>query len=376
VYVGPVEDRHNAGLADFFEVSWGQDESEEGDVATWRAREASRNPAEPGVEPPKWVFTREERVLGYLGTIPARFAAGGDAFTAYWLKGFWVDPDYRSGPVGFEISKCAVQQLGATAASVVGPEARRLFEAQGLVDRGVLFNRLLLLRPGRVLSLLDPDQAMAGIPSAARVGLKTLQATGTAGLAGGLASPALKVAAALRGRGRAELRVTEGWDTIDRRALDALWREFSGTVKAAAVRDGAFVTWRYADGDRYHAVAVWDGDRLRGWAALRRPSPSTSDRLRGVSVASLSDLLFPIDDPGVGLRLLAATEAVAARLGADTVLCSGSLPVLRRVLTRRSFAPIPGNLHFLTRDADQRSFPTELDSWWLTRGDAESDGAF
>lgn len=374
MYVGPVEDRHAAGLADFFRASWGEDASAES-VAEWRAREAAGNPAQPGVEPPKWVFTRDDVVLGYLGTIPDRFVADGRPFEAYWLKGFWVSPEFRSGPVGFEMLRHAVEALEATAVSTVAPEARRLFEAQGLEPRGVLFNRLRLLRPGRVLGRVSPD-VVASVPAAVRVGVRALQATRTAGLAGGVLEGLLRAGAAVRGRPSGGLRTTRGWDDLPDRALDALWSEFAGSVGGATVRDGAMVRWRYGDPARYEAVGVWAGERLRGWAVIRVPSRATSGRLQGVSVASLSDLLFPVDDPAVGCAVVRAAERVAAALDADAVLCSGSHPALADVLARRSFLPLPGNVHFMARNDEARSFPRPFESWWLTRGDAQSDGAF
>jgi hypothetical protein len=49
---------------------------------------------------------------------------------------------------------------------------------------------------------------------------------------------------------------------------------------------------------------------------------------------------------------------------------------LDAVLNRRSFVSLPGNVHFMARDHDERRFPQAFDRWWLTRGDAQSDGAF
>lgn len=375
VYVGPVEGQHESGLSVFFRSAWGSDSNPQG-IARWRAEEAEGNPAEPGEEPPKWVFTLDGKVVGYLGTIPERFFSKGEVFTAYWLKGFHVLQEFRSGPIGFEIVCVAVKALKATAVSVVAPEARRLFEAMGLDDRGVLFNRLRLLRPGRLLSRLDPDVAMDGLPSAMRTGLRALQFTSMARGMGALLGLFLSAATLARGRPTRGLRITRGWDSLTEEALDALWREFRENVAGATVRDGHLVRWRYARGDRYKSIGVWAGERLRGWAVVRIPSPSTSRRLHGVSVASLSDLLFPFDAPRVGLAVLAAAEALATEMGADALLCSGTHPALEAALARRSFLRLPGNVHFMARDGDNRVFPRPLKSWWMTRGDAQSDGAF
>ena len=63
-------------------------------------------------------------------------------------------------------------------------------------------------------------------------------------------------------------------------------------------------------------------------------------------------------------------------MGADALLCSGSHTALADVLSRRSFISIPGNVHFMARDGQDRTFPGPLESWWLTRADGQADGAF
>ncbi len=375
VYVGHVEDGHNEGLATFFRSVWSPTATGES-VAGWRADEAEHNPADPGVEPPKWIFTRDEVVLGYLGTIPDRFSVGGESFPAYWLKGFQVDPAFRSGPVGFEILRTAIGSLQAAAATVVAPEARRLFEAHGLRDLGVLFNRILPLRPARILARLEPARVLEGVPSYIQTGTDVVRRTGLAYPAGVAVSAALAFGSMLRGRPPRGLRTTVGWDAILDEAIDAVWDEFRAQVSYAALRDARFVRWRYQDGDRYQVVAVWANGVLRGWAVVRRPGPAAQGRLEGLSVATLTDVVFLPQDTPAGLAVVAAAERLATEMGADAVLCSGSHPALGRVLSRRSFLKIPGNVHFMARDADDRCFPGPLESWWLTRGDGQADGAF
>lgn len=372
VYVGPLEDRHHAALASFFGAAWDA-EATAASVAAWRSKETAGNPAEADVEPPKWVFTRDDHVLGYLGTIPERFVVNGEPFTAYWLKGFWVDPEFRSGPVGFEVLRAAVETLHATAALVVAPEARRLFEAQGLAEQGVLFNRIYPLRAGRILANVDPDSALAGVPSALRLGIRAMRATRTTGLAGALLSQALRLGKALRPRPESGLTLRHGWEALPESSLDGLWQEFRTTVAGTTSRDADFLRWRYGDPDLYRVVGVWRGDRLRGWAVIRSPTRQSTGRLKGTRVASLSDLLFPLNEPAVGRAVVAAAVSVAADLNADALLCSGSHPALASVLRNRGFLKLPGNVRFMTRDGADRVFPSPLESWWLTRGDSKAD---
>jgi len=374
--VGLVEDRHNAQLADLFQEAWGGPSTEH-EVARWRAAEARDNPVEPGREPPKWIFSKGGKALGYLGTMPARFMVSGHEFGAYWLKGLWVRPEYRDGPVGFAIVQQAMTDLGPAASSVVGRPARRLLEAHGLRSRGSLFNKILVLQPGRFLEQLNLEAlALSGIQPALRAGVSILQKTRTTALAGAALYSATSIATFLRGRSPRAHKITTGWSGVTEDALDRAWAAFKGTVRAATVRDGALLRWRYARDERYEICAAWDGDELKAWSVLRRPAEQIDNRLKGLSVASLSDVLFPVNEPDLGLSVVAAAERLASTMGADAILCSGTHPALADVLARRGFVSIPANLHFLARDWQGDVFADPIGDWWLTRGDAASDGAF
>ena len=371
--VSTIEDRHNAAVAAFLRAAWGE-ESSAGSVAEWRAREARANPVERGVEPPKWIFTKGEEVIGYLGTMPARFVVEERETSAHWLKGFWVLREYRSGPVGFAILDRAMADLGMAASTLVAEPARKLMEARGMSDLGLLFNRLRVLRPGRLLGGLDvAGLDMAGLSPIVTGGLRLLQHTRTTGLAGLGLSSATVLATALRGRPSSRVRCTYGWSSVTREDLDLAWEAFRPTIRAASSRAGSMIDWRYRQWDTYDVAAAWDGDVLRGWAIVRRPHADTEGRLKGLWVASLSDILFPLDRPDVGLTVLAAAERLAIRMGADALLCSGTHASLDRVLARRGFVRIPANLHFLVRDPEQKAASIPLREWWLTRGDGRSD---
>ena len=205
--------------------------------------------------------------------------------------------------------------------------------------------------------------------------MKVLQVTRLSSLAGLALAAGLRFGASTMGRPEA-LRTTRGWDELDDDALDAVWTSFKSSVEAVADRGASFVRWRYARSERYVPIGAWSDEGLVGWAVVRTPAPSTSDRLAGVAVASLSDLVFPVDRLRAGLALVEEAERLAHDLGADALLCSGSHPCLEDVLRRRGFLTVPGNVHVLAKDDESRVFPQPLSGWWLTRGDAQSDAAF
>lgn len=374
--VSSLEDRHNEQVAVFFGKAWGQ-QSSAADVAEWRERDARTNPVTPGAEPPKWVFVKGDEVIGYLSSIPTRFVVDETERIGHWLKGFWVLEEYRGGPVGFAILQRAMTDLGVAASTLVAEPARRLMEAEGMTDLGLFFNRLKVLRCGRLLRKLDVERLdLEGLSGTVARGVRVLQVTRTAGLAGACVSAATWAASTIRGTPPRGLRVTRGWDSVSDRDLDEAWSGFAGTVRAGSVRDASLVRWRYDVGDYYDLVGVWTGQTLRAWAIVRKPSVDKDGRLKGISVASLSDVLFPADQPGLGLAAVAAAEDVARGMGADALLCSGTHGALDAALGRRGFVPLPGNLHILLRDPDTDPTEVPLTEWWLTRGDGRADESF
>jgi hypothetical protein len=74
---------------------------------------------------------------------------------------------------------------------------------------------------------------------------------------------------------------------------------------------------------------------------------------------------------------MSAVEREARRLGADAVLASTGHPAVVTVLRRQAYARIGGNLHFFVRDtAGEAPWPLAMKSWWLSRGDGQSDETF
>jgi hypothetical protein len=92
-------------------------------------------------------------------------------------------------------------------------------------------------------------------------------------------------------------------------------------------------------------------------------------------VATLVDLVSGGDDRAAGIAALRGAEAVARAEQADAILATMSSPLARSLLRRRAYLPVPGNVHFLTREAGpERRWPDRLEEWWITRGDGQSDG--
>ena len=371
-----VGNEHAEALAIFFQAIWSRTTSAE-TIRADRAAAASENPVEPGADIPAFVYLSDGKVLGYISTIPTRFWNGVTQIPAHWFIGFMVLQEFRGGPVGHAVLKEAIRQLGLIAVMTVALPSRRLFKALAFNDYGAIGNYLTLIRPARVLNTLDLGAlGMSSVPGWAVRALRLAQRTGLAAVGGLVGSAALAVWRAAAGGPR---KVTAREETPAKSELDALWNGVRSALGGAPVRDGAYLLWRYGapQNGKYVFISARDGKELAGVAVVRRPRSEGDPRLSGIKVATLSDMVFPPENRDVALSLFAAAERAAHSMGADALLCTASHPAITRLLPRRAYVKLPGNVHFLVRDAkDAHALPRTLADWFLTRGDANSDEVF
>jgi hypothetical protein len=198
----------------------------------------------------------------------------------------------------------------------------------------------------------------------------------TSGAGGGILNA---VSAAIRAPALG-FREGDAWPTDMPVHLDRLWEQCRSSIGSSVVRNAAYLLQRYgspSEAGQYHWVGVWRGAALAGIAVLRAPRGQADPRLAGIRVATVSDILVSSSRPA-GLALLGAIERRARVFDADAILATVSSPRLRSLLALQGYFRLPGNVHFFIRDvssgAEQLHGP--LSSWWLTRGDGESDQVF
>ena len=372
-----VQDDHAEMVAEFIRQVW-DSEATAVSVLASRAIGAAKNTAEPGVAPPTWIAVQDGRVLGYVTTLPIRLWDGVREWPAYLIKGLMVLPEFRGGPIGYLVLKAAVASLPRSGALAVAPPARRLFEALGFRDLGAVPNWARPVAPGRILHRLDP--AGLGFPSPPRwaaAALHLARRTGLATVAGWAGGVALRATAAM---GRLSENGPDAGE-FDPKAsvqeLDSLWDATRSGIRSAVVRDARYLTDRYAGGarDNYVWLAARRQATLVGVAILRRPRADGDERLKGIGLATLADVLYPLDQPAIGLALLGAVERSAQLLGADAILATTSAPAFSAVLRRQWYMPLSGNVHFLVRDVagQATTFGQALSDWWTSRGDGQAD---
>jgi hypothetical protein len=129
---------------------------------------------------------------------------------------------------------------------------------------------------------------------------------------------------------------------------------------------------------RYRVASIRRDGRLAGIAVVREPRQEGDPRLKGIALATLSDLWFDLGNSEAGLATLGAAEVTARRLGADALLCSTGHSRLQVLLRQQGYLEAGGNMHLLLRDVTESgpSWPRGLDQWWVSRGDAQSDDVF
>ncbi len=368
---------HLPALTEFYRDIWDA-EATEARVAGSRALAAARNPVSPGEEVPTYLLMQGSRALGHLSTIPVQVQALGATRPGYWFIGFMVRPEHRNGPIGYLMLKEASKELELTLSLTVAAPSIRLFKAVGFSELGVVPNYLRLLRPDRVLRRIDlAAVGLGGLPNLLQQSVKLFQRPGFAELAGYGARAGLAAWSGLNGPWRTGVGRAEGAAPAD--ALDAMWQSIGPNLPNLAVRDGRYLGHRYPVGDDhpYEAVRLVAAGRVRGVAYVRRPRADGDSRLRGIRIATLSDLVFDPSRPADGLDLLAGAERLARRMGSDALLVSGSDRRLPAVLKRRGYLKFPGNLVFLVKD-NRRELPGEsrLGDWWVSRGDMNADSVF
>jgi ribosomal protein S18 acetylase RimI-like enzyme len=372
-----VDETHIALLADFIREVWDPSATPE-KVCRARAAAAAANPLRAGEDIPTFLFLRHGRAVGHVTTIPIRLWSAGVERPAHWLKGLMVLPEYRNGPIGFLLLREAARQLQTALALVVQPAARRLFQALGFTDLGAIPNFVVPLEPVAMLRRLDLTAlGLSDLPAWVQASLRRAQGNRASRLVGAGISGVLSLWRATCGRSAGfDVRVTE---SVDVGECDALWRQARGHFAAAPSRDGRYLRSRYIalPDAPYIFVTVREGSTLVALAVVRQPRTNGDPRLRGILVATISEVLFPARRPEAGLAALWGAERAARSLRADALLCTAAHSSVARLLARRGFLNVGGNVHFLIRAAgDGQPLPHALYDWCLTRGDGEADEVF
>jgi len=372
-----VQEQHAEEVAEFIRVVW-DPAATAASVLAARAAGAQQNVAEPGVPAPTWIAIQGGKALGYVTTIPVRFWNGSFTTPGYWIKGLMVLPAFRGGPIGYHILKAAASALPISGGLAVAPPARRLFTALGYTDCGAIDNWLRPLQPRQMMRQLDVARmGLSHLPSWTSTVLTAVRKTGLGAVLGWSSGWAFRMSAAvLRGNNAGfSTEILEA--TTEAYELTALWERCSPSLRYAVARDPAYLIPRYP---QEHGLYRWIGVRrdgaLVGLAILKIPRENGDERLAGIRVATVSDLLFDVRDTRVGFAVLAAVEREASTLRSDAIVAATSAESVVRLFRRQCYFMLGGSVHLLFRATEQSAiFSYQVREWWLQRGDGGADDA-
>ncbi len=301
------------------------------------------------------VIEHQGNPVGFLGYQCARFQIGTKLSTLAWGSELCVQPEHRGQ--GYLVMRHIAEKEGITVMGNAGnPAIHDLQTRFGAFQVTRWVNCKLILKGRHYLAargLARPAAALAGWGLDAITSLSRVVA-----------------------RPPGPRNMVREIPCFDDR-FDSLWATVADGGLALAVRDRAFLDWRFSQcpNRKYHILEVVEGGQLRGYVVVR------IEDLEGVPRGLIVDILAAPDDHSCWADLvIGAADFLGAR-GAAIVSCT----------VAATFRPLLSTLHragFLLRsqgipltahvgcDEDQKALgrvlrsPTDL---FLTRADSDLD---
>ncbi len=302
-----------------------------------------------------WLLEDEHDVaVGSVGLMRRKFRIHDRLVTAGQAVDMNVDQAHRSVGPALQLQRTAI------AASA----EQDLAFVYGLCDRR---SQLVLRRTGyRLLGdvgrWVRPLTSEPFLPSSIRGKLRRPCCA--------LANLAMRLTGADFWHGRPQGTRVEVVDRFDER-FDRLWTRASEHFPILGERSAEFLNWRFADAPdlRYRALTLSDrDDRLRGYLVYQ---------FDGIT-AHVADFLF--EEPGDLAALLSELTVIARRWGLESVVVESLVPEsIADLLKKYGFWRRPSNWPFLvyapkaTAEQWQAEGLLDLESWYLTRADVDTD---
>ena len=366
---------HAALLAAFIRKVWDPGATVES-VLAGRAQAAAANPGAVGGRIPTVLLLYDGEVVGHLTSIPERLSFGGHVEPASWTAGFHVLPEHRNGPIGVMVAREMAKVAPASLCTTVLDAPLRIFTALGWKHIGTVPNQLLVLDGAEFAQRADTSRI--SYPAVAAAG-RLLRRAGIAGAAGAAAGMAIRSWAMHAGQDRSITTTASplaAWGGLGE--TDAVWARSAPMIAASVVRDEARLRWRFlASGNAYEVVEARRAGRLVGWMLLKRPRPEGDERIGGLRLVPIVDLVYEPSDRAVLRRLVsaAAGHVREGRLG-HALLASTPHAGTRATFRHSGFIEVTGNLHLVVSPAALPAQQPRFDEWWHARGDGDADQSF
>lgn len=316
-----------------------------------------RNPSGAGLA--YLLAVADDRIAGQYATMPVRLQHAGERVTGLLSLYTATDPEFERQGIFTTLARELYESARETAPIVFGfpnPNSAPAFYRK--LEWVELRPFPLLLRPLGDLRKVVGNWRPKLAPVARAVDLVT---------------PALGLPAAVERGARRTDAVIQRFDRFGPWA-DDLWNGLAPLLGTCAVRDAAFLNWRFCDAPfRYTRFAVLRDGVPSGVAV------TTTQPWRGGRLAHLMELMVPASDPVGAARLLAAALDDAAAEGAVAMqaIASRNHPH-RRAMKKAGFLPVPaglaGNQSFGVRHNGPGVIPNSLfhvDDWYISGADLD-----
>ncbi|HKW47094.1 MAG TPA: hypothetical protein VJN70_06600 [Gemmatimonadaceae bacterium] len=209
----------------FIHEEWAKNHILSRDEALFRWQYDSTNGSGATDNPSVLIAWRGDRIVGMLGLTPMRWLQNGTTHSGAWSSHWYVVPELRASPVAFLLIRHA-QQLGFEVNGTVGTSAAAILRVRGYEIIPEIPRRVAIIDPAKTAALL-----LAGGVDASRE-REIIEFCDRS------------VSAAKPREANHEWAVGE-WSTDVGESWDACWKEAIAPRFAGAVRDSAFIRWRY-----------------------------------------------------------------------------------------------------------------------------------
>jgi hypothetical protein len=276
----------------------------------------------PAGASPRSVAEQDGRIVAHAGAMAMRFQCGDTVVRGGYSVAAMTDPACRGQRLFFRVGEHLYRRMTEEGfAFVAGFSNANSFRLMtGPLQRTAIRPFPWCVRP------LSPLALARGLLGGAATGRADSDA----------------VARALRAAERDGVSLAVVDPGAGDACLDEIWARVAPEVRIGAVRDAAFVQWRYATRPDagYRVVVASRAGRGAGWFAHR------SLALRGIPAGFLVDFVLAPGEPRAGAALLRAAAGIARAEGA--ALLSALRPgagSARVALGRAGFLPVPEALH-------------------------------
>lgn len=270
------------------------------------------------------------QIVGFNGVIPVRLYYDGTVVSGAWSCDFYVDPGFRSQGVGKLLKEKLHHDYNIVMASGVSEQAARLHLKLGSCpSNDVRVYRKIIVPASLKDWLLLVYQQIFRIRYRSKNDAQYILSVD-----GPLPSP---------------------------EDIDSLWATVQQTYRRTVIRDGAYMTWRYASHPsaayRY-IVARSSGHDLKGILVYRINN----------DIGYLVDYIGPMND--VGLQCALVKSFSAALMSVKSIVGATSDPGLGWVLHLHGFYKTRALQRFFVKGVDELC---GAKNWFLTTGDSDGE---